>query len=107
MNTRSTTNHTKKPTCYTSSLNRSGLKLYFTFKRNSTCQNLPENRVLTVFIYTIPMHFNNEYVDLHCHPSLKPFGKSFNYSPKGINHPHRSTLRSIWHYDPPTLLDKL
>ncbi|MCW5515244.1 dipeptidase [Muriicola sp. Z0-33] len=53
------------------------------------------------------MHFNNEYVDLHCHPSLKPFGKSFNYSPKGINHPHRSTLRSIWHYDPPTLLDKL
>ena len=53
------------------------------------------------------MHFNNEYVDLHCHPSLKPFGKSFNYSPKGINHPYRSTLRSIWHYDPPTLLDKL
>jgi len=53
------------------------------------------------------MHFNNDYVDLHCHPSLKPFGKSFNYSPVGVNHPHRSSKRSIWKYDPPSLFDKL
>ena len=53
------------------------------------------------------MHFDNEYVDFHCHPCLKPFGKSFNYSPVGINHPHRSTVRSIWKYDPPSFVDKI
>ncbi len=53
------------------------------------------------------MHFNNEYVDFHCHPSMKPYGKSFNYTPVGINHPHRSSLRSIWKFDPPSLFDKL
>lgn len=53
------------------------------------------------------MHFDNDYVDFHCHPILKPFGKSFNYKPIGINHPHRSSVRSIWKNDPPSLLDKI
>ncbi|MGB5430263.1 membrane dipeptidase [Eudoraea sp.] len=53
------------------------------------------------------MHFNDEYVDFHCHPSLKPFGKSFNYTPAGIHISHRNSKRSIWHYNPPSIFDKL
>jgi len=53
------------------------------------------------------MHFNDEYIDFHCHPSLKPFGKSFNYTPSGIHISHRNSKRSIWHYDPPSIFDKL
>ncbi|MGB5229384.1 MAG: peptidase M19 [Eudoraea sp.] len=53
------------------------------------------------------MHFNDEYVDFHCHPSLKPFGKSFNYTPVGIHISHRNSKRSIWHYNPPSIFDKL
>ncbi|MEP2057497.1 MAG: membrane dipeptidase [Maribacter litoralis] len=49
----------------------------------------------------------NNYVDLHCHPALKPYGKSFNYKKKGWNNPHRSRRNSIWKYDPPSLTDKL
>ncbi|NNE02643.1 MAG: peptidase M19 [Eudoraea sp.] len=52
------------------------------------------------------MFFENDYIDLHCHPSLKPFGKSFNYTPVGVNSSHRSSKRSIWYYNPPSLLDK-
>ena len=47
------------------------------------------------------------YVDLHCHPALKPFGKSFNYQPPGIQGKRRSSKRNLWYYDPPSLLDKL
>ncbi len=53
------------------------------------------------------MHFDNNYVDLHCHPALKPFGKSFNKKPVGKNNPHRSSNRSIWKYNPPSIFDKL
>ncbi len=53
------------------------------------------------------MHFNDEYIDFHCHPSLKPFGKSFNYTPTGIHISHRNSKRSIWHYNPPSIFDKL
>ena len=49
----------------------------------------------------------NNYVDLHCHAAMKPFGKSHNYRPIGRNHPYRSARNSIWKYDPPTLADKL
>jgi microsomal dipeptidase-like Zn-dependent dipeptidase len=47
------------------------------------------------------------YVDLHCHPSLKPFGKSFNYDPPGMQGKRRSSKRSLWYFDPPSVLDKL
>jgi len=46
------------------------------------------------------------YIDLHVHPGLKPFGRSFDKTPTGINSPHRRSKNSIWHYDPPTLADK-
>jgi len=50
---------------------------------------------------------NNNYIDFHCHPALKPFGKSFNYTKIGVNHKNRRRLSSIWRYDPPTFGDKL
>jgi len=53
------------------------------------------------------MHFKNSYIDFHCHPSLKPFGKSFNKKPVGIHSSRRNSRNSIWRYDPPSLFDKL
>jgi microsomal dipeptidase-like Zn-dependent dipeptidase len=44
------------------------------------------------------------YVDLHCHPSLKPFGQA---SPGNTNNPDASLKNSIWHNDPPTTSDKI
>ncbi|MFM7850591.1 MAG: membrane dipeptidase, partial [Flammeovirgaceae bacterium] len=47
------------------------------------------------------------YIDFHCHPGLKPYGKSFNNNPIGENSsdPHRET--SVWHYDAPNLFDRV
>lgn len=45
-------------------------------------------------------------IDLHCHPSIKPYGKSFNGIP-GENPTNKSKKNSIWYYDPPQGLDKL
>ncbi|MCX2719613.1 membrane dipeptidase [Lentiprolixibacter aurantiacus] len=53
------------------------------------------------------MNHRDQYVDLHCHPSLKPFGKSFNFDPPGIQAGRRSSKRNLWYYDPPSVLDKL
>ncbi|MEM0516855.1 membrane dipeptidase [Aequorivita flava] len=47
------------------------------------------------------------YVDLHCHPSLKPFSKSFKYKPRKINDIDPNRKNSIWHYSPPNFLEKL
>ena len=47
------------------------------------------------------------YIDMHCHPAIKPYGKSFNKSPKGINATRRNSKSSIWHFNPPSLVDKL
>lgn len=52
-------------------------------------------------------NWTDDYVDLHCHPAMKPFGKSYNYRPKFINHPYKNRRNSIWKYDPPSLGDKL
>ena len=53
-------------------------------------------------------HWVNNYVDLHCHPALKPYGKSFNRKSRiGRNNRHRHRLNSIWRYNPPSLGDKL
>lgn len=49
----------------------------------------------------------NNYVDFHCHPAMKPYGKSFNYKKIGVNHTNRSRSSSVWRYDPPSLADKL
>jgi microsomal dipeptidase-like Zn-dependent dipeptidase len=48
---------------------------------------------------------NNQFIDLHCHPAMKPFGKSFDTVP-GQNNKNRFAKNSVWYYDPPTLIDK-
>lgn len=49
----------------------------------------------------------NIHVDIHCHPSLKPYGKSFNRNPIGQNSTNVKDDNSLWYYDPPSLTDKL
>lgn len=46
------------------------------------------------------------YVDIHCHPSLKPFSKSFKYTPPKQNSIDPNRKNSIWHYSPPNFLEK-
>lgn len=45
------------------------------------------------------------YIDLHCHPSLKPYGKSFATEP-GKNSSRRRDRNSIWPYDSPNFFEK-
>ncbi|XLS27430.1 peptidase M19 [Flavobacteriaceae bacterium M23B6Z8] len=48
------------------------------------------------------------FIDLHCHPSLKPFGKSFRRGKtQGKNSAKRRQLNSIWHRKRPNLLRKI
>lgn len=47
-----------------------------------------------------------KFIDLHIHPAMKPFGKSFNNRP-GVNNKNKNRKDSIWNYDPPSLLDKI
>ncbi len=49
----------------------------------------------------------NNYIDFHCHPAMKPFGRSFRSVPVGVQSRHRSHKTSLWRYDPPTWTDKL
>lgn len=44
------------------------------------------------------------FVDIHCHPHSKPFGQSLPAIKQSAN---RNDKTSIWHHNPPTLLDKL
>ncbi len=46
------------------------------------------------------------YVDIHCHPSLKPYSKSFKYNPTKQNALDPNLKNSIWHYSPPNFLEK-
>lgn len=46
------------------------------------------------------------YIDLHCHPALKPYGKSFKYQPTKQNHLNAGRKNSIWHYSPPNFLER-
>ena len=51
---------------------------------------------------------NDFFVDIHCHPSMKPFGKSFTKAGKpGKNNSDRKHKDSIWHYNPPSFIDKV
>lgn len=47
------------------------------------------------------------YVDIHCHPSLKPYSKSFKYQPSKQNAIDAGRKNSIWHYSPPNAFEKL
>lgn len=44
------------------------------------------------------------YTDFHCHPAIKPFGKSF---PDNLNSADRHVENSIWHRIRPNLLSRL
>lgn len=46
------------------------------------------------------------YIDIHCHPSLKPYSKSFKYDPIKQNDLDSGRKNSIWHYSPPNLLER-
>ena len=46
----------------------------------------------------------DRFIDIHCHPSLKPFGKA---CPGNTNNSDASLPDSIWHNDPPTAGDKI
>lgn len=47
-----------------------------------------------------------QYIDLHIHPAIKPFGRSFTRTP-GKNNPDRNAKDSLWYFDPPTFTDKV
>ena len=49
---------------------------------------------------------SKSYIDLHCHPSLKPYGKSFKYEPPKQNRLNSGRKNSIWHYSPPNFLER-
>lgn len=53
------------------------------------------------------MPLANDYIDFHCHPAMKPFGRSFRGVPVGQQSRNRFHKTSLWRYDPPTLADKL
>ena len=53
------------------------------------------------------MNSINAYVDLHCHPAMKPLGHSFSRKKRGQNNKNKNRRNSIWQYDPPSLIDKL
>ncbi len=49
---------------------------------------------------------SDSYIDLHCHPALKPYGKSFKYEPPKQNDLDSGRKNSIWHYSPPNFLER-
>ncbi|MEI2748216.1 MAG: membrane dipeptidase [Ferruginibacter sp.] len=49
---------------------------------------------------------NNFFVDFHCHPSIKPYGKSFSTDNPGTNEGNRKRRNSIWFYDSPDLFER-
>jgi len=48
---------------------------------------------------------NSFFIDFHCHPTLKPYGRSFAH--EKVNSTNPKDNNSIFYYNPPTLLDKL
>ena len=44
------------------------------------------------------------FADIHCHPTLKPYGHSF---PKKENSKNLKSKSSVWYYDPPNLFEKM
>src|SRR6185295_1530014 len=44
--------------------------------------------------------------EFHCHPSMKPYGRSFTQQPVGQNDANRKKRNSLWYYDTPSLFDK-
>ena len=57
-------------------------------------------------MYYKTINMGRSYIDLHCHPALKPYGKSFKYNPIKQNNLNRGRKNSIWHYSPPNFLER-
>ena len=53
----------------------------------------------------MPQH--DFFVDLHCHPTYKPFGRSFRMGTPGQASNRPGDPNSVWNYDPPGAGDKL
>lgn len=49
---------------------------------------------------------SNFTIDIHCHPDLRPFSKSFSTPNPRQNSSNKRDKVSIWHYDPPTAGDR-
>ena len=47
------------------------------------------------------------FVDLHCHPSVKAYARSFTRKPAGKQSPNPKHLSSVWRTDHPSLFDKI
>lgn len=50
---------------------------------------------------------SSAFIDLHCHPQMKPYGISFDQVPAGKNTSDIKQKSSIWYYDPPTLVQRV
>ncbi|MGA8854619.1 MAG: peptidase M19 [Christiangramia sp.] len=46
------------------------------------------------------------FVDIHCHPSIKPFARSFRKKP-GLQSRNPRHAHSVWFHDAPSLFDKI
>lgn len=57
-------------------------------------------------IHTNPIDMQAPFIDFHCHPALKPFGRSFHDGKAGHNSLDRHNPTSIYNYEPPRLIDK-
>jgi microsomal dipeptidase-like Zn-dependent dipeptidase len=45
-------------------------------------------------------------IDIHCHPSIKPYGRSFSNNPAGLNTGQVKMPNSIYHYYKPSAWDR-
>jgi hypothetical protein len=52
------------------------------------------------------LYMSHPYINLHCHPSLKPFGKSFKYEHQKQNGLNSGRKNSIGYYSPHNFLER-
>ena len=64
--------------------------------------------VIIRYLYSQPhqARMSGTYIDLHCHPALKGFGKSFKYRPVGKNDPDPKKRNSIWKARRPSFMER-
>lgn len=48
----------------------------------------------------------NFTIDIHCHPDMHSYAKSFNGNIGGQNSGSKRDKNSVWHYDPPSAVDR-
>jgi microsomal dipeptidase-like Zn-dependent dipeptidase len=68
---------------------------------------LPPSKILSTFSAAKIQPMQPPFVDFHCHPALKPYGHCFlGRKGRNDNSTDRYSLNSIWHYEPPRLIDR-